>query len=111
MNNEAFDRSIIEYASSTTSILKFRLSRDAPRLYNLMRPILSKGLGIFYYNIFPIFLDQFNGLQRIIIRKSKVGIEDSSHKIVTFLEMIEGEYNVPIKFGRLSEKKSKRKWI
>jgi hypothetical protein len=76
-NDEPFNRSITEYALATTSILKVNLSRDAPRLYNLMWPIMSKGLGTFYYQNFPNFLDQCM-ISKGIASMNKFSVEDNS---------------------------------
>lgn len=56
-NDEPHNRSITEYALATTSILKVRLSKEAPRLFNLMWPIMAEGRGTFYFENFPNFLD------------------------------------------------------
>lgn len=101
-NDEPFNRSITEYALATTSILKVKLSRDAPRLYNLIWPLMSKGLGTFYYQNFPNFLDQFM-VSKGIASGNKFSVEENSTDIVTFPEMVKGEYKTPIKFGRPSD--------
>lgn len=101
-NDEPFNRSITEYALATTSILKVKLSREAPRLYNLMWPIMSKGFGTFYYQNFPNFLDQFM-ISKGIALENKFSVKSDSTQIVKFAEMVKGEYEVPIKFGRPSD--------
>jgi len=101
-NDEPFNRSITDYALATTSTLKVKLSREAPRLYNLMWPIMAKGMGTFYFNNFPNFLDQFMVSKGIVLGR-KIGIEENSVEIVTFPEMVKGEYKIPVKFGRPSD--------
>jgi hypothetical protein len=101
-NDEPSNRSIVEYALATTSTLKVKLSREAPRLYNLMWPTMAQGLGTFYYENFPNFLDQFMISKGIVIGNN-IRIKENSVKIISFPEMVTGEYNVPIKFGRPSE--------
>jgi endonuclease/exonuclease/phosphatase family metal-dependent hydrolase len=101
-NDEPFNRSITEYALATTSMLKVKLSRDVPRLYNLMWPVLSKGLGTFYYQDFPNFLDQFM-ISKGIVSGRKFQVEENSARIVTVPEMLKGQYKTPIKFGRPSD--------
>ena len=101
-NDEPSNRSITEYALGTTSMLKVKLSKEAPRLYNLMWPIMAQGSGTFYYDNFPNFLDQFM-ISKGIISGSKIRIKDGSVKIITFPEMVTGEYKVPINFGRPSQ--------
>ncbi len=100
-NDEPFNRSITDYALATTSILKVKLSKEAPRLYNLMWPIMAKGVGTFYFNNFPNFLDQFMVSKGIILGK-KIRVKENSTEIIAFPEMVKGEYKAPIKFGRPS---------
>jgi endonuclease/exonuclease/phosphatase family metal-dependent hydrolase len=101
-NDEPFNRSITEYALATTSMLKVKLSRDVPRLYNLTWPVLSKGVGTFYFQDFPNFLDQFMISKGIALGR-KFQVEENSTGIVTFPEMLKGQYKIPIKFGRPSD--------
>jgi hypothetical protein len=100
-NDEPFNRSVADYALATTSMLKVKLSREAPRLFNLMWPIMAKGIGTFYFNNFPNFLDQFMVSKGIVLGK-KIRVEENSVDIVTFPEMVKGEYKIPVKFGRPS---------
>jgi endonuclease/exonuclease/phosphatase family metal-dependent hydrolase len=101
-NDEPHNRSITEYALATTSMLKVRKSEKAPRLYNLMWPIMAQGLGTFYYDNFPNFLDQFM-ISKGIAMSHKMSVTDNSVRIITYPEMMAGEYNVPVKFGRPSD--------
>jgi endonuclease/exonuclease/phosphatase family metal-dependent hydrolase len=101
-NDEPFNRSVTDYALATTSMLKVKLSKEAPRLYNLMWPIMAKGIGSFYFNNFPNFLDQFMISKGIVLGK-KIRVKENSTEIIAFLEMVKGEYKVPIKFGRPSD--------
>ncbi len=102
-NDEPFNRSITDYALATTNMLKVKLSKEAPRLYNLMWPIMAQGIGSFYFNNFPNFLDQFMVSKGIVLGK-KIRIKENSTEIIIFPEMVKGEYKVPIKFGRPSDK-------
>ena len=97
--HEPFNPSITDYALATTSMLKVKLSKEAPRLYNIMWPIMAKGIGTFYYNNFPNFLDQFM-VSRGIINGSKVKVKENTAEIVVFPEMVTGQYKYPVKFGR-----------
>lgn len=101
-NDEPHNRSITEYALATTSMLKVRLSKEAPRLYNLMWPTMAQGIGTFYFANFPNFLDQFM-ISKGIAMGSKISVTDNSVQIITFPEMIAGKYKVPVKFGRPSD--------
>jgi endonuclease/exonuclease/phosphatase family metal-dependent hydrolase len=100
-NDEPHNRSITEYALATTSILKVRLSKEAPRLYNLMWPAMSQGRGTFYFENFPNFLDQFM-ISKGIALGNKITVVDNSVQIIAFPEMITGKYEVPVNFGRPS---------
>lgn len=100
-NDEPFNRSVTDYSLATASILKVKLSRDAPRLYNLMWPIMARGVGTFYYSNFPNVLDQFMVSKGIVVG-TKFKVEAA--EIVIFPEMVKGKYKHPIKFGRPSNK-------
>ena len=82
-------------------MLKVKLSKESPRLYNLMWPIMAEGLGTFYYDNFPNFLDQFM-ISKGILANGKLTVKGNSIRIIAFAEMTSGEYKVPIKFGRPS---------
>ena len=100
-NDEPFNRSVTDYSLATTSILKVKLSKEAPRLYNLMWPIMARGVGTFYFSNFPNLLDQFM-VSKGIVEGTKIKVEDVD--IVIFPEMVKGKYEHPIKFGRPSDK-------
>jgi hypothetical protein len=67
-----------------------------------MWPIMSKGFGTFYYQNFRNFLDQFM-ISKGIVLQNKFSVKANSTEIVRFPEMIKGEYEIPIKFGRPSD--------
>ena len=100
-NDEPFNRSVTDYSLATSSLLKVKYSSDVPRLFNLMWPIMSKGVGTFYYNNFPNFLDQFM-ISKGIAKGTKFKVQAT--EIVRFIEMVKGRYKYPIKFGRPSDK-------
>ncbi len=100
-NDEPHNRSITEYALATANMLKVTESEKASRLYNLMWPIMAQGLGTFYYDNFPNFLDQFM-ISRGITESHKLSVTDNSVQIIRFPEMMTGKYKVPVKFGRPS---------
>lgn len=101
-NDEPPSRSITDYALGTSSILKVKLSKQTPRLYNLMWSLMAQGSGTFYYDNFPNLLDQFM-ISKGIVGGSKIRVKENLVNIVTFPEMVSGEYKTPIKFGRPSE--------
>jgi hypothetical protein len=98
-NDEPFNRSVTDYALATTSILKVKLSRGRPRLYNLMWPIMARGIASFYYDNFPNLLDQFM-VSKGIVEGSKISFKENSTQIVALPEMQSGQYKIPLKFGR-----------
>ena len=63
---------------------------------------MAKGIGTFYFNNFPNFLDQFMVSKGIVLGK-KIRVKENLTEIIAFPEMVKGEYNVPIKFGRPSD--------
>jgi hypothetical protein len=100
-NDEPFNRSVTDYSLATTSILKVKLSKDVPRLYNLMWFIMAKGVGTFYFSNFPNLLDQFM-VSKGIVEGTKFKVKTVDR--VIFPEMVKGKYKYPIKFGRPSDK-------
>ena len=98
-NDEPFNRSITDYALASTSMLKVKLSKEAPRLYNLMWTIMAKGIGTFYYNNFPNLLDQFM-VSKGIIDGNKIKVKENTVEVVVFPEMVAGQYKYPVRFGR-----------
>ncbi|MGH9951664.1 MAG: endonuclease/exonuclease/phosphatase family protein [Nitrososphaeraceae archaeon] len=100
-NDEPFNRSVTDYLLATPSVLKVKQSKEAPRLFNLMWPIMARGVGTFYYSNFANLLDQFMISKGIVDgTKFKVKVTD----IVIFPEMVKGKYKHPVKFGRPSNK-------
>jgi len=79
-NNEPHSRSMIQYALSTNSKTKVIKTTTAPRLYNLMWPLMGKGLGTFYYDNFPHMFDQFLVSKEFI----KGQVFPSGHIILTY---------------------------
>lgn len=67
-----------------------------------MWPALSKGVGTFYFQDFPNFLDQFMISKGIALGR-KFQVEENSTAIVTYPGMLKGQYKIPIKFGRPSD--------
>jgi predicted extracellular nuclease len=102
-NDEPFNRSLTDYALSTNSVAKVRNAR-APRLYNLMWPLMGKGLGSFYYDNLPNMLDQFLVSKGFLKNNASIQFKTDSVRIEVFPEMISGgDYPDPIPFGRPSE--------
>lgn len=102
-NDEPFNRSLTDYALSTNSIAKVRNARSA-KLYNLIWPLMGKGLGSFYYDNLPNMLDQFLVSKGFLKNNSPIQVKTDSIRIEAFPEMISGgDYPDPIPFGRPSD--------
>ena len=105
-NDEPFNRSITDYALSTGSLLKVKLA-DNPRFYNLIWRLMTNSVGTFYFNNFPNLLDQFM-ISKGIVAKKNFQIKNNSTEIIRFSEMVKGKYDIPLNFGRPSEKLNKK---
>jgi predicted extracellular nuclease len=105
-NDEPFNRSITDYALSTGSLLKVKLA-DNPRFYNLIWSLMTNSVGTFYFNNFPNLLDQFM-ISKGIVAKKNFQIKNNSTEIIRFSEMVQGKYDIPLNFGRPSEKLNKK---
>jgi len=105
-NDEPFNRSITDYALSTGSLLKVKLA-DNPRFYNLIWSLMTNSVGTFYFNNFPNLLDQFM-ISKGIVAKKYFQIKNNSTEIIRFSEMVQGKYDIPLNFGRPSEKLNKK---
>ena len=58
-NDEPHSRSLMDYALSTRSRQKVTRSTSAPRMFNLMWPLMGDDLASRYFGNFPNMLDQF----------------------------------------------------
>lgn len=107
-NDECFNRSMVDYGLSTNSEVKVRYS-NIPRLYNMMWATHNAGIGSYYYNNFPLTIDQFLVSKGGILKGSKLQVGrfsgDEKVKIEMLPEMVStGRYPNPIRFGRPSSK-------
>jgi len=102
-NDEPHNRSLTEYALSTHSLTKVKNARTS-RLYNLMWPLMGQCLGTFYFDNFPMMLDQFLVSKGLLRNNAPIQVRSDSVKIEAFPEMISGgDYPDPIGFGRPSD--------
>ncbi|MHA1186400.1 MAG: endonuclease/exonuclease/phosphatase family protein [Candidatus Heimdallarchaeota archaeon] len=103
-NDEPFNRSLTNYALSSTSKVKVASARKTtPRLYNLMWTETSKGLGSYYYKGDFSLLDQFLVSKGFLTDEGLFTVDFDSVEIVNFDKMKEGKYGTPIRFGRPSK--------
>ncbi len=101
-NDEPFNRSLTQYALSTNCKLKVISSRSAPRLFNLMWPLMGMGIGTHYHDNVPGMLDQFMVSKAVIKNDAPLKIKSDFVRIERFPEMMEGSYKKPRRFGRPS---------
>ena len=107
-NDEPFDRSMTNYALSTSSRLKVSYSRS-PRLYNPMHYFTGEGIGTHYFNNFPTLLDQFLINKPLLTGAGGIKPVSGPEGRITDTEifrhpemMSSGRYKSPIRFGRPS---------
>lgn len=102
-NDEPHSRSITQYALSTNSIMKVKNARS-PTLYNLMWPLMGKGLGTHYYDNLPNTLDQFMISKGFLKDNASIKVKPDSANIIRYQEMMSNDdYKVPVRFGRPSK--------
>lgn len=110
-NDEPYSRSVTNYALGTNSHNKV-VYAQSPRLFNLMWPFCGHGLGTYYYNNFPLVLDQFLVSKELIKSTGKIKIARGSTpeylvRIEMFPDMVSGgRYPSSLSFGRPSRKSS-----
>lgn len=108
-NDEPFSRSVTDYALATNSATNV-IYAQSTRLFNLMWPMLARGEATYFYNNFPLIIDQFMVTKELIkstgkFRIAKGGNGDYLVKIERFAEMTSGgRYPLPIRFSRPSDK-------
>lgn len=99
-NDEPFDRSLFEYALSERVRLKVTLAQT-PRLWNLMWPLLGRGVGSHYYQNYGALLDQFLVSKGLATGASGLQVRPETVECLKFPEMVApGAYEVPRRFGR-----------
>lgn len=105
-NDEPFDRSMTEYAQSSSSKKKVLSGRN-PYLYNLMWDLFGKEVGTHAYGSEILLIDQFLVSKGLIKRGSKLKIKEGSCKIEIFDKMVKGKYNTPIRYSAGKNKYNK----
>jgi hypothetical protein len=101
-NDEPFNRSLVDYALSTTQLQKV-LKAQTPRFFNLMWHAMGERSGTHYYDNFANLLDQFLASRALLLPDGQFTIEPASVRIETFAEMVApGPYPGPRRFGRPS---------
>jgi endonuclease/exonuclease/phosphatase family metal-dependent hydrolase len=101
-NDEPFNRSLVEYALSTSQAAKVLKART-PRFFNLMWPLLGQRRGTHYFDNFASVLDQFLASRPLLERTAPIRVDPESVRIEAFPEMVgRGDYPAPRRFGRPS---------
>ena len=99
-NDEPFNRSMTEYALSTRSRKKVTGSTTAPRLLNLMWPLMDT--PSYFHENFPNMLDQFLVSKGFLSKDGDFSVVDESVTVIQFEDMVKGTYKVPRRFSRPS---------
>ncbi len=99
-NDQPFDPSIERYALGTRSRQKVLNSTTAPRLWNLMWPIMGTGVASFYYGNWPNLLDQFLANKNMIKQTGDLRVIPDSVEVLRFAgHNGGGDYEGPVRFG------------
>jgi hypothetical protein len=102
-NDEPFDASLVDYSLSLRSKTKVVNARTQ-QFFNLMWPLLGRGLGSFYFDNFPNMLDQFLASRRFLVQNSPLRVLEESATIESFPEMVAtGDYPRPIPYGGMGK--------
>jgi predicted extracellular nuclease len=100
-NDQPFDRSINEYLLSTSNIERVKNAKS-PSLFNTMFPFLDEKYGTFVFGNDINLLDQFHVSKSLIVKSPEHPFKFLSSQIIRFPELVKGQYNTPVKFGRPS---------
>jgi endonuclease/exonuclease/phosphatase family metal-dependent hydrolase len=99
-NDEPHNRSIMDYGLASNNQTRV-INAQIPRLYNLMWPMLSEGIGTFYFNNVPNVLDHFMVSRGLLNQHRRFDVNLKSVQIEMFPEMVSGgAYPNPVRFGR-----------
>lgn len=101
-NDEPYNRSLCEYAMSTHILKQVENSRTTNYLYNLMAGMIDGKQGTYVFGSNIHMLDQFLVSEDIAVQKSVSKFSVQSAAIIKYPELVQGEYDAPVKFGRPS---------
>jgi predicted extracellular nuclease len=104
-NDNPYDRSLTEYLRSTGNLEKVKNARSHV-LYNLMYEFLDSKYGTHVYGSEVSILDQFMVTKSLIVDSTNYPFQVSKTALVNFPELVKGDYNTPIRFGRPSSSSS-----
>lgn len=101
-NDEPYDRSVQEYAQAT-NIAQRVLGARGPRLLNLMWRFYGEGIGSYYFDNFPLLLDQFLASRGLLNGRGGFRTDQGAAELLMFPEMRSGgAYPTPVRYGRPS---------
>ncbi len=101
-NDHPYDRSVTQYLRSTGNIEKVKNARSHI-LYNPMHQFLDDKIGMHVYGNEIGVLDQFIVSKSLIVDSPNYPFHVQETKIVSFPEMIKGDYNKPVRYSRPSK--------
>lgn len=103
-NDEPFNPSLVQHALCKRTDTKVRNARSAV-FWNLMWPLLGRGLGSFYYNNTPFLFDQFLANKNLLTRSSVFRVRPDTASVFRSPNMTTtGDYPQPIRFGGLGKR-------
>lgn len=100
-NDEPFDRAMTEYLLGTHTKQKV-LNAKNHFLLNIMYEHLGKNFGTHVYGNEVSILDQFLVSKSVASNSANYPFKVDSSEIISYPELIKGDYNTPIRFGRPS---------
>lgn len=102
-NDNPYDRSITDYLRATGNIEKVKNARSHV-LFNLMYPFLDAKYGTHVYGSELSMLDQFIVSKSLVVNSANYPFQVEATNLLTYPELVKGDYNTPIRFGRPSSK-------
>jgi len=103
-NDQPHDRSLTEYALSTREKRRVLSAKTAPRMFNLMWPLMAQGSGTYYYRGEFNMLDQFSVSKGFFSENEPFSVKNDSIEIINVDPVTSEALNTPIRFGRPSSK-------
>ncbi len=103
-NDQPYDRALIEYALSTREKRRVLSAKTAPRMFNLMWPLMAKGSGTYYYGGEFNMLDQFTVSKGFLLENQPFSVKNGSPHIINIDPKTNNVLKKPIRFGRPSSK-------
>jgi predicted extracellular nuclease len=101
-NDEPFDSSLVDYGLALRDPVRV-LRGNKPYFYNLMWPLVGRGLGTYYFDG-PAVLDQFLANKRLLDKESPLRVVPDSAAIFCPPEMVrQGAYAQPLPFGGMGK--------